>query len=866
MIHPLYCGPSSEELAAIPAPMKQRDQWVLFALVEEATASGELKLTKVPLNARTLGGASSTNSSTWSAIDRCLKSLPGALHRWEQDPSSLFNTINKHRATPPVHQVLRGAGLGFVFSESDPFTFVDIDHSVDERGGIAPWAQEIVDTLQSYTQTSVSGTGLHVFIAATMPSGGKQKGDLQMWDHGRFCAMTGRHLPETPRTIEPRQGQLNLIHRAHIAPPPREAPQPLPRQDQRSYGPRDDERARVEEALRYIPADDYETWLQTSMALHASDAAWAYDVWAAWSRSGKGYDRDENMAKWRSFKADGNGSGKVTLGTLFGKAKEFGYRPVKSFPRFAQKSPRFAHDSHKTGEEKVLHNNNLGADSHDSPDSHRGSDSDFTETPPQTEPDPLQGEMPPIGEYPAHALGKILGDAARVLHQYIKAPLPLCGQALLAAAAQAAQGHANVVMSGRRIPLAVYALTIAESGERKTAVDEAATLPQRRREEELGVEHKTARLRFNNANEAYKRQKESILKNTPDSLVEDQLNALPPPPLPPLDPVLLVEEPTYEGMVKLLETGQPTVGLFSNEGGRFIGGYALSKDHRIKTLSGLNSLWDGGPISRVRSGDGAVKLYGRRVSLHLMAQPKIAAKLLQDGEVEDIGFLARCLVCWPESTIGTREYVDEDYRETPEIQKYMRVIDHLLAQDLPLKDSATGGEYETRNTLQPRDIPVTPAGKKLYIKFYEYVEFRLGKDQQYADIRSFGSKAADMALRLAGTLALIENSQVASLEPHHVAQGIALMQFYLDEWLRLIHGPALDEDLHLADQLRTWSQGFEYIYSSLVYRNGPSRKIREKTTALRIIDVLVSHGWLVRVSPMVLDEKLRKEVWRVVHV
>jgi primase-polymerase (primpol)-like protein len=97
---------------------------------------------------------------------------------------------------------------------------VDLDHSLDPNTGhIAAWAQSIVDTLQSYTQRSVSGAGLHVLVEATVPTEAMQHGDVQMWDHARFCAMTGWHLPETPRTIEARQSQLTMVHAAHILKP-----------------------------------------------------------------------------------------------------------------------------------------------------------------------------------------------------------------------------------------------------------------------------------------------------------------------------------------------------------------------------------------------------------------------------------------------------------------------------------------------------------------------------------------------------------------------------------------------------------------------------------------------------------------------
>src|SRR5262249_21390969 len=55
---------------------------------------------------------------------------------------------------------------------------------------------------------------------ATIPEHGhKQYGNVQMWSSGRFVAMTGWHLPETPRTIAARQSQLDIVHAAYIEKP-----------------------------------------------------------------------------------------------------------------------------------------------------------------------------------------------------------------------------------------------------------------------------------------------------------------------------------------------------------------------------------------------------------------------------------------------------------------------------------------------------------------------------------------------------------------------------------------------------------------------------------------------------------------------
>jgi hypothetical protein len=213
----LYSGPTAEDLACIPEALKVYPQWILFQLLEMPDKQGELKLNKIPINPKVnpkdkdFAYGSSTDGTTWDTLAHCLTVLPTALDRWDRKPPT------RYKGKPATY---KGTGLGFVFTTDDPYMLVDLDHSVDtDTGTIAPWAQTILDTLHSYTQRSVSGTGLHVLVQAQMPTTDMQHGDVQMWDHARFVAMTGWHVPGTLSTIEPRQSQLTMVHAAHILMP-----------------------------------------------------------------------------------------------------------------------------------------------------------------------------------------------------------------------------------------------------------------------------------------------------------------------------------------------------------------------------------------------------------------------------------------------------------------------------------------------------------------------------------------------------------------------------------------------------------------------------------------------------------------------
>jgi hypothetical protein len=57
--------------------------------------------------------------------------------------------------------------------------------------------------------------------------------------------------------------------------------------------------------------------------------------------------------------------------------------------------------------------------------------------------------------------------------------------------------------------------------------------------------------------------------------------------------------------------------------------HGMSDDAKLRTAAGLSFLWDGEPLNRMRAGDGAMVMPGRRLAIHLMAQPDVAAIALR---------------------------------------------------------------------------------------------------------------------------------------------------------------------------------------------------------------------------------------------
>lgn len=472
---------------------------------------------------------------------------------------------------------------------------------------------------------------------------------------------------------------------------------------------------------------------------------------------------------------------------------------------------------------------------------------------------PLFRELAASSKYPIESLGEILHPSVSVLHEAIQAPVALIGQSLLAAVSLAVQGHANVQIDNRTYPTSLYLLTIGASGERKSAVDREALFAHREYEYQRQVEYKQHLGSYLNAKQIYEAQ-QKIIVNSPKtnrSEKEQLILQLGPAPVAPFSQDLLIEEPTYEGLVKVLQMGRPSVGLFSDEGGRMIGGHGMSNDNLLKTITGLSGLWDGTPISRARAGEGTVKLYGKRLALHLMVQPGVANLLLGNSTIADQGLLARCLISFPESTVGARRYKAVDLRSNPAMKKYWDVVKSILCRPLPMASD--------KNELFVRTILLAHDAHNAWVEFHNEVESQMSNDGKYFPIRGFASKAAEQAIRISGVLTLLKDLDAKVVSKQQMQDSIELVRYYLSEFLRLNGVSALNPDLLLAKRLLEWCQAYNEVYLSQIYQYGP-HGVREKSTAKRIAGILEQHYWLKRiVGGKKIDGKQRAEVWEVVR-
>lgn len=472
----------------------------------------------------------------------------------------------------------------------------------------------------------------------------------------------------------------------------------------------------------------------------------------------------------------------------------------------------------------------------------------------QSDPLPLARELDPATPFPVEALGAVGAAVVEQMHAVIQAPEALIGQSILAAMNQVAQPFANVIIDGRVSPLSDFFLTLGESGERKSAVDAWALAQVRERQRALMAKYRTERDEFEQAALVYDAHAKRVLADKKLSSEAKQARlAETQRPTAPVMPLFIVSEPSTEAIQRQLIIGLPSIGLVNDEGGQFLGGYAMSAEKRLGTLTTLSRLWDRGEFDRVRIGDGSGSYYGRRLTLHLMVQPAVASSLLADPLAREQGFLARCLVSFPQSTAGQRRYTETDIAQTPAYRAYTQRMTALLDQAWPLS---------AENELDPPLIALTPSAKSTWVAIYNDIERGLGANGRLAPVRSLASKAPEHIARLAGTFAVFDGD--AQIDSSHIDRAAKLMQHYLAEALRLWGAGQVTAELKLAQEVLNWLRDKmgpgRVIPMAEIYRKGPSA-IRSAGTARKVLHVLVQHGW---VSPA--EHPTAKEAFELVAV
>jgi hypothetical protein len=172
----------------IPDELKQGNQFVVLRL-GKPRADG--KRPKEPYDPKDhFERASSDDPSTWGTFEQAI--------------AAYAEPLNK------LH------GIGRMFAVDDQLVGIDIDGCYDPATRMfTPESRAMIDRLDSYTEFSLSGTGVHIFACGSIPTGRNFRAhSVEMYgrnDH-RYLTLTGQHPRGTPRTVNDRAAEVTALY------------------------------------------------------------------------------------------------------------------------------------------------------------------------------------------------------------------------------------------------------------------------------------------------------------------------------------------------------------------------------------------------------------------------------------------------------------------------------------------------------------------------------------------------------------------------------------------------------------------------------------------------------------------------------
>uniref|UniRef100_UPI0013A69D51 DUF3987 domain-containing protein n=1 Tax=Meridianimarinicoccus zhengii TaxID=2056810 RepID=UPI0013A69D51 len=342
------------------------------------------------------------------------------------------------------------------------------------------------------------------------------------------------------------------------------------------------------------------------------------------------------------------------------------------------------------------------------------------------QPTPLPHAEPPTAVFPLECLTPKLRSAAEAIMRKTQGPAALAAQSVLSVASVAAGSRAQVQTLGSPSNATAAFITIALSGERKSAADKIA---------KTGIDRVVMRLRKDH--QIAMAQHKSALAGVGRG--EDK-------PAAPVCPGFLVTEPTIEGAFKTIASGCGFLFWATDEAAAFWGGHSMSKDQRAKTSGIVSKLWDGDYFFRPRVGqDGDGYVPPTATTLNLMFQPTLIRDTYGDEFLIGQGLLARMLPCWPESNMGKR--------------KYRRPTDEDEAAACRFHAEVEAALTRTLEDPTERLLSLSQEALAICIAFHDKVEASLGRGGWASDISGFASKAPEHACRLAALMTLFEDPE-----------------------------------------------------------------------------------------------------------
>jgi putative DNA primase/helicase len=197
--------------AAVPQALRERPQWLMWKLIRKPNAAPGAKPLKVPFY---VSGQLRGWPNGKPKDGKPTEAQPQVEQGHDLDRASLVGFDVALRALA-ANQTW--TGVGFAFLPGDGLIGVDIDGAIDlESGEISRRCQLVMQMCPSYTEVSVSGTGVHIILTGDVDNFKADSIGLEVYCKSQYFTVSGRHWLGSPAEVLPVDPESLYIMRGMV--------------------------------------------------------------------------------------------------------------------------------------------------------------------------------------------------------------------------------------------------------------------------------------------------------------------------------------------------------------------------------------------------------------------------------------------------------------------------------------------------------------------------------------------------------------------------------------------------------------------------------------------------------------------------
>lgn len=702
-------------------PWRDKAQWVGFQMVKDGGG-----YRKPPVNPKTGEYADVNCPDTWGTYDEAVK----AVSKYKLD------------------------GIGIILT--DGLIGVDLDHVLKD-GKLDPDAQDIVNTLCTYTEISPSGSGLHLLMRGTektyeMLSSFKTRGKFEIYRKDRYLTVTGDLYGGNYSGISSNDVSLQAVLR--------------------KYWP--------------IITTGGTTESDTPDTPKLTDEELLDDI-----------RRSQSGDKFRAYYYDGKYTdhSRADLG-LCNILMFFSFHNMQQVDRLFRKS-KLMRDKWDEKRSNTTYGELTLKKSYDQVKRRKSRDDDMFDDGFDEWDEPVPFNDVILPDFPIDALPPVIADYVQAVADYTQAPVDMAAMCALAVIATAAQGKFRACLpNGHTEPLNLYCLCIMPPAERKSAVFRQMKKPVDEYEAEYNRENKAEIEKSKASKDVLERRRERIKGELAKSDNEADINKK----QAELEDVcteianfsmkkqmrLFTEDATPEATAVLMADNNERITVASTEGtilDTLAGTYSKNPNLGI-FLNG----WSGDTCQVDRMGREPVRIENPKLSMLIMAQPDVLAGVIQNKRFSGRGLTGRFLYSLPKSRIGTRDFngpaIPEDVYDN-----YRNRIVNMLNEDC---------KFVT-------DLHFQPEAEQAARAWHNELEPKI--ETEYRDLRDWTGKAEGETWRIAGLLCrastdcIFEDSNDLTISKEHVESAVKIIRYCIEHAKAAYNLMGMDETENLSKRV-----------------------------------------------------------------